>query len=71
MRLVLIIVTVLLNLAQSLNRSCLNKRAAIGDPRRDDEFITDYKMLKYQVTKGMRLKQMNICLDREDQFRAV
>ena len=71
MRLILIIVAVLLSLVQSINRSCLSKRAAIGDPRREDEFITDYKMLKYQATKDMRLKQMNICFDRDRQFRAV
>ena len=69
MKIVLITVSVILGFAQSMPKSCLRKRAAIGET--DGEFRSDYKILSNKATRDMRLAQINYCVDGDRKLKAI
>ena len=70
MKLFLFSVSLLLfEIVQSYHQSCIREESALGDVEGD--LISDFQILDLQASKDMRLRQLNICVDRQDRFRGL
>ena len=54
---------------QGYHQSCIREELPLGDV--DGDLISDFEILDLQASKDMRLRQLNICVDRQDRFRGL